>query len=116
MKLLALLVICLAAASAFAPPCYWYSPTFAGLGGCASESCGAGCSVDTIGPNTSVCYQNGSDCCECYYYTYTCQCTFGTGSGRVAARYSKTGSICDAATGQCSGISNRRLPPVGGSD
>jgi len=62
---------------------------------CDYEDCGMGCTVVSISASVFNCYASDPDCCECEQWTVTCNCWFGTGTGK--------GSIWRAGSGICNG-------------
>jgi len=71
-------------------------------GGCWESDCGLGCTITSYGPNIWQCYMSPDEaCCQCFKYSYTCDCTFGEGSGQFANMTSAPGFYCNASSTLC---------------
>jgi len=63
---------------------------------CVPSSCGLGCGPPQLGKTVYIC-QTTSDgsCCTCIFTPFTCQCTFGQGSGDLATSYQTPNANCE---------------------
>jgi len=78
--------------------CIWDSTTFPGSYGCTNESCGSGCGSPYGYVAHWACKaasaNSGNGCCICSWDTWTCSCTFGTGTGSVSSQFSAANGTC----------------------